>query len=78
MWNIAGRSGLATALMAGVLYAAVRLLPSGRLWTVLLVGIGVAAYAVFARLTGAVTQEDLAPLTRRFAKKTQKKGEERK
>lgn len=78
VWNIAGRSALATALMAGVLYAAVRLLPSGRLWTVLLVGIGVAAYAVFARLTGAVTQEDLAPLTRRFGKRTQKKGEKRK
>lgn len=77
-WNIAGRSALATALMAAVLYVAIRLLPYGRIWTLLLVLVGIAAYALFAKLTGAVTQEDLAPLTRRLGRKAQKKEAQRK
>ncbi|MEG0741968.1 MAG: polysaccharide biosynthesis protein [Clostridia bacterium] len=60
------KPALATALMGAVLYLAIRLLPSGRLWTLLLVLIGVVAYAGFAIWTGAVQKSDLAPFTRRF------------
>lgn len=76
VWNVAGRPIAATALMAAVLFAAVRLLPSGRLWTLMLVLIGVCSYAVFAFLLGAVTQEELAHILRRIGmKKAHKKGE---
>ena len=65
-----------TALMAAVLYAAIRILPEGAIWTLILVAIGIAAYAVFAVLTGAVSKEDLAPILRRFGRRgKQKKGE---
>ena len=75
VWNMAGRPALAAALMAAVLYAAVRILPQGSFWTLVLVAIGVAAYAVFAVLTGALSREDLAPILRRFGRRAQKKGE---
>lgn len=75
-WNVAGKPALATALMAAVLFAAIRLLPEGGVWTLALVAIGVGAYALFAVLTGAITQEEFAPILRRFGRKrTQKKGE---
>lgn len=68
------KPALAAALMGMLLFFALRLLPSGRLWTVLLVVIGVASYAAFVLLTGALTQEDLAPFLRRFRRgKAQKK-----
>ena len=47
------RPALATALMGAVLALAIRLLPSGRLWTLVLVALGVCTYAAFALLTGA-------------------------
>jgi len=76
VWHVAGKPALATALMAAVLFAAIRLLPEGGVWTLVLVTIGVGAYAVFAVLTGAVTKEEFAPVLRRFGRKrTQKKGE---
>lgn len=76
VWNMAGRSAAATALMAVVLWIAIRLLPSGRLWTLILVAIGVCSYAAFAILTGAISREDLAPFLHRMGHgKTVKKGE---
>ena len=65
-WNMIGRPGAASLLMGVVLYFAIRLLPQGAFWTLVLVGIGVAAYAGFALLFGAITKEDLAPITRRL------------
>ena len=53
LMNILFRPALATALMGVVLALAIRWLPSGRLWTVLLVLLGIGTYAVFALLTGA-------------------------
>ena len=67
LMNILVRPALATALMGAVLALAIRWLPSGRLWTVLLVLLGIGAYAVFALITGALTRDDLAPLLRRFS-----------
>ena len=64
--NMVGKPALATALMGAVLYFAVRLLPSGALWTLVLVVIGIAAYAAFAVLVGAITKEDLGPILRRL------------
>lgn len=60
------KPALATALMGVVLALAIRLLPSGRLWTLVLVVVGIGTYAAFALLTGALTRDDLAPLLRRF------------
>ena len=68
LMNILFRPALATALMGAVLALAIRWLPSGRLWTVLLVLLGIGAYAAFALLTGALTRDDLAPLLRRFSR----------
>ena len=62
------KPALATALMGAVLAPAIRLLPSGRLWTLALVALGVCTYAAFALLTGALTRDDLAPLLRRFGR----------
>ena len=76
LWNMAGRSASATAMMAAVLFGAIRLLPSRRLWTLILVAIGVGSYGAFAILTGAMSREDLAPLLRRLGRrKAAKKGE---
>ena len=73
---MAGKPAAATALMAAVLYGAIRLLPSGAFWTLVLVAIGVAAYGFFALVVGAVTKEDLAPILRRFSRrKSAVKGE---
>ncbi len=57
---------LATAAMAGVLFLAMGLLPQGRLWTCLLILLGIGAYLGFALLTGAMTREDVKPLLGRF------------
>ncbi|MBR6569323.1 MAG: hypothetical protein IKK75_02605, partial [Clostridia bacterium] len=66
----------ATAVMAGVLYGAIRLLPDHGIWTLILISIGVAAYLAAAVLLGAITKEDLAPVLRRFGRRSaQKKGE---
>ena len=72
LWNMAGRSAAAAALMAAVLFAAIRLLPDGAFWTLVLVAIGVAAYVAFALLTGAVSKEDFAPVLRRLNRRGRK------
>ena len=59
---------LASALMGVLVGLLSRWLPDGRLWTILIVLVGVAAYAAFALLTGAVQKSDLAPLLRRGKK----------
>ena len=59
---------LASALMGALVMLLSRWLPSGRLWTILIVLVGIAAYAGFALLTGAVQKSDLAPLLRRGKK----------
>ena len=61
-------STLASALMGVLVGLLSRWLPDGRLWTILIVLVGVAAYAAFALLTGAVQKSDLAPLLRRGKK----------
>ena len=63
------RPALATALMAAALGLLLRGVPEGALWTLLMVLAGVAAYALAALWTRAVTKDDLAPLTRRFARR---------
>ena len=74
--SMVGKPALATALMAAVIFVFNRILPAGGLWTLIQVAAGVAAYAVFAVLTGAVSKEDLNPILRRFSRRrTQKKGE---
>ena len=73
------KPSLAAALMGVTLYFAVKWLPSGRLWTLILILIGVVSYAAFALLTGALTKADLAPFTRRIGRKKnlrRKKGNE--
>ena len=57
-----------TMLMGAMVMLLSRWLPSGRLWTILIVLVGIAAYAGFALLTGAVQKSDLAPLLRRGKK----------
>jgi len=74
--NVFGKPMLATALMAAVLYASVRILPDSGIWTLIQITVAVAAYAGAAVLVGAITKEDLAPIMRRFGRKSaQKKGE---
>lgn len=74
--NEFGRPIAATALMAAVLYAAIRILPDGGVWTLVLILIGIVAYVAFAVLVGAVTTNDLAPLMRRVGRRSdRKKGE---
>ena len=76
VWNVAGRPALATAGMAAVLFVSMKLLPCHGVWTLIQVMIGVAAYAGFAVLTGAVDKEILASILRRFRRKAApKKGE---
>jgi len=59
----------ATACMGAAIYYAQKALPSGPLVTLLLILLGVAAYALFARLFGALRREDLQPLMRRIRRK---------
>ncbi len=56
----------ATAIMAGVLYFAIGWLPSGRVYTLILVLIGVVSYTAGALITGAISKNDLAPIMRRI------------
>lgn len=74
--NTLGKPALATALMGLTLGLAARWLPSGRIWTLMLVVIGVAAYAGFALLTGALTRDDLSPFLRRFQRRNAQKRED--
>lgn len=60
---------LATAVMGVVLFACKRLLPSGRLITVLLVLIGIGVYFAAAMLVGALKKEDLAPILRKLRRR---------
>lgn len=76
LWNIAGRPALATAIMALVLWGSIRLLPDSGIWTLLQVCVGIAAYAGAALMTGAVTREDIAPILRRFGRRSAPKKEE--
>lgn len=74
--NEFGRPIAATALMAAVLYAAIRILPDGGVWTLVLILIGIVAYVAFAVVVGAVTTNDLAPLMHRVGRRSdRKKGE---
>ena len=72
--GVFGKPMLATALMAAVLYAAVRVLPEGGIWTLIQIAVAVVAYAAASVLTGAITKEDLGPILRRFGR-GKKKGE---
>ena len=54
--------GLAVAVLQ-------KLLPAGRLWTVVMVLAAIAVYAAAAIWLKAITKEDLAPVLRRFQKK---------
>jgi len=65
----------ATAGMAAVLFLAIRIFPGGRLWTCLLIVIGIGAYAGFALLTGAMSREDLKPFMARFGRHRRARGE---
>ena len=49
----------ATAGMAAVLFGAMRFFPSGRIWTCLLIGLGITSYVGFALLTGAMEKADM-------------------
>ncbi len=76
MMNVFGKPLAATAVMAGVLYASMRILPADGIWTLVQIAIAVAAYAVSAVLVGAITKEEMAPIMRRFGRRSaQKKGE---
>ena len=77
LWNIAGRPALATAIMALVLWGSMRLLPTHGIWTLIQVALGIAAYAGAALMTGAITREDMAPILRRFGRKTAPKKEDK-
>ena len=67
--TVFGRPAIATVLMSAVLYGAVRLLPDGGIWTLVLIAVGVMAYVAAAVLVGAVTKEDLAPVMRRLRRR---------
>jgi len=58
----------ASLLMGALVYALGRWLPDGRLWTTFIVLVGIASYAGFALLTGALKKSDLAPFLRRGKK----------
>ncbi len=74
--NVFGKPLAATAVMAGVLYASMRILPSDGIWTLVQIVIAIVAYAVSAILVGAITKEEMAPIMRRFGRRgAQKKGE---
>lgn len=56
---------LATAGMGVALYFAIRLLPSGRLWTIVLVLIGASVYLALAIALGAIRKEEFRSLLRK-------------
>lgn len=64
---------LCTAFMGLVLIGAIRLLPDGKIWTLVLVTIGAAAYLAIALVTKTITTQDLAPVLRRFGRKNVRK-----
>ena len=59
----------ATLAMGGVIYGLQKLLPSSRLITMVLILAGIAAYAAFGLLFGALDRNDLRPLLRRLNRK---------
>ncbi|MDD3409420.1 MAG: polysaccharide biosynthesis protein [Eubacteriales bacterium] len=59
----------ATAVMGALVWAGKTWLPGGLLSTTLLILLAVASYFGLARLFGALTKDDIAPLTRRFKRK---------
>lgn len=65
----------ASAVMGLAVLLMQRLLPAGRIWTVLMVMVAVAVYAAAALWLKAITREDLAPILRRFGRKTAQKKE---
>jgi len=64
-----GKPLLATACMGVLLYLGNRYMPPGRLWTLLLILVGIASYAAFTLWIGAMTREDIMPFVRRFRRK---------
>jgi stage V sporulation protein B len=61
--NIFFKPLAATACMGAVIFLMEKALPAGRIATVGLILIGIAAYGAFARLFGALRKEDLKPFT---------------
>lgn len=74
--NTLAKPLLSTVLMGAVLYLFIKLLPSGRLWTLILVFIGMISYFGFALLTGALSRDDIQPLLRRINRKKLKRTKE--
>ena len=62
-WGL--RPGLASAVMGVAVYLLKRLLPGGRIATILCVAAGMIVFAAAAYLLGAVTRDDIRALTRR-------------
>lgn len=60
---------LATAGMGGVIYLLQKVLPSSRIITMVLILAGVAAFAGFGLLFGALTKDDLSPFTGKLGRK---------
>ena len=59
------RPGLAASIMGGAVYLLKKLLPGGRISTVLCVAAGVIVYGAAAYLLKAVTKDDLRALSGR-------------
>jgi stage V sporulation protein B len=57
---------IATTGMAAVLFVFMRILPDGRLWSCVLILLGIGAYLGFALLTGAMTKGDFLPMLKLF------------
>ncbi len=58
--------------MGAVLYLGIKFLPSGRLWTLLLVALGVLSFVGFALLTGALHKENVLAVLRKFRRRRHK------
>ncbi|MDD3336370.1 MAG: polysaccharide biosynthesis protein [Eubacteriales bacterium] len=70
--NIFLRPALASALMGVMVFLLGKWLPSGRLWTILIVMLGIGGYVFFSLVTGAVQRSDIAPFLRKFHRKHSK------
>lgn len=68
-WNWKGnlvKPALASAVMAGALYLLMKVLPQGRLVTLLLIATGFAVYVGMSLLLGTLKLDELKPLIRRM------------
>ena len=64
------RPGAAAAVMGAVVWLMKRFLPSGRMVTILMIIVGIAAYFAVAMAVGALTKDDLRAMTRRNRRKS--------